>query len=312
MRKLSLLFSLVLFGLIVGCQPMGNAPKLNTTHNTGANVGLAGQSRDYIWKNASLGMTMPEIDRYMGYNERDKLRYFEGLRSRYYWGAPDFEYYLMCFKNDKLVGRNRGECKYVVKELTTWNTVPEEYSYFAEYNRSLSVEINLRELPSLPFELRELRIGGVSVLEQIGSNSNRCTVLRRSPDSEAKRLGSPCFLDVISGNLIHHYNADKYGEKAKLYTKLSDDGISVAELALISNRHNQKVFDRRAFNRLEEDLGEPGYFEEIQVGDSRGRFHKKFIALWRVQDHIIYMSSYGHLSGRSMIIVAPIEKFEEE
>ena len=294
---------------IAGCQHMGAGSGTGpASSGPTQESALMGKSRNQVFNMVQYGTRLNVIERAMGKNVRDEVHFVYGLKSRFYLAGPYFagainEYYRMCFKNDKLVGKSKNECKFMSKKLEIRQYGADELAYMEEYHRNRSVPVKFDEMPSADgrndgFIFQKLQMG--APLVQAYAN---CGVNRNYIEKEAKALNRACFVDLLLGESAEIYNLPVFGHEGSAVVET--EGGRVAQIVYFSKRYDQKPFGRKVKDKMISLYGEPAFYDEVQVGDSRGRFHLKYIAYWRAGGSLVYVTNYGHLSERAMIIVVP-------
>ena len=295
---------------IAGCQHMAKSGPGAASSGPTQVSALEGKSRSQVFNVVQYGTTLAVIERAMKKNKRDQVHFVYGLKSRFYIASPYYagtgvvnKYYRMCFKNDKLVGKSKNECKFISKKLEIRQYGADELANMEEYHRNRSVPVKFDEMPSADgrkdgFAFQNIRMG--APLVQAYAN---CGVDRNYIEKEAKALSRACFVDLIRGESAEVYNLPVFGHEGS--TVVETEGGRVTQIVYFSKRYDQKPFGRRVKDKMISLYGEPAFYDEVQVGDSRGRYHLKYIAYWRAGGNLVYLTNYGHLSERAMIIVVP-------
>lgn len=275
------------------------------------------RNRYQIGGELKYGAPMSDVDNAMGFYtdsietyydrsyKQDFDKNYEGMKIHYYRvkpGSNENEYYVFCFKNKLLVGKTRSECENVSKDFQTWQQIKDELQYSEDYNRTRSVPLKLNLEP-----YADGQFSGFSFLDKIFLGKSpleavpECAVDRSSLDANAEQSGRPCAATLLKDKFVKYFNLPEFGRKANVYAELESG--KVKRIAYVSNKFDSKDFSRWVKEMAEKQFGPQIYFEETQVSDDRGKFSIKEIRYWKRSGATIYLTSYGHLSGKAMLIM---------
>ncbi len=85
----------------------------------------------------------------------------------------------------------------------------------------------------------------------------------------------------------------------------------MSRVVVLSNRYDRDALWDEALEVLKARYREPAFLEDVQTSDTRRRVHRKIIAFWRVEQGVLYLTNFGHLSGRAMMFMAPTSDFNQ-
>lgn len=246
------------------------------------------------------GASLTMVEEEMKEDPLDRRGTFEGLKFRFYYVDKTKKRVPLCFHKDRLIGLGEGPCQRALEEIQDKTDIELEKMFLTRLQESHGTRLDIPPRPILdddPFSIRDVVFG-----DPLHSIFRKCPGAGLRKEVQPDDLSFACYMPFYTDpGKAYLYRLPDVGVEGTTYVIL--DNGKVDKLYFLSNRYNSQEVGNRLLTLIQTKYGEPGFYEQTRVGDSRGRFHLKFMAFWNIDGNLVYLTSYAERSGRAILMV---------
>lgn len=249
--------------------------------------------------NLHRGMNRSEVLDKIGRHSADTTMHTtEGIRfmNIVVGGHPrNYDRVPLCFKGNALVSWDQAECEAAHDEEHLPFVVEQERDYMNRFLvRVLGRETIVPSQVTLnePFSFRGVRIG-----KHLADQMPYCHEEYGLPDTG----NASCYVPFVILPYAHIRQLPDIMVQGDTVVRLKDNMVD--ELYFYSASYANEDFASDMLQLLTSRYGPPGVYDERNVGDSQGRFHRKIVAQWRIDGNLVYLTNHTHRTRRGMVMI---------